>query len=166
MEKHIAISIPQNVIKLSKLFNEAGFDLFLIGGSVRDLILGKEPKDWDVCTNAVPNSVVTILQNAGIEYNLQGSHFGIVVARFDNEDIEVATFRSDDWSQLQGNNPRHNKVKVGVTMKEDSERRDFTINALYFDINKKEIIDFHHGIDDLKNKLLRCVGIAPERFSE
>lgn len=164
-KEFIAQQIPEDILKLSKLFKEHNFDLYLVGGCIRDLLLDKEPKDWDVCTNAVPQAITLMLEKAGINYNVQGAHFGIVVAKLE-QDIEVATFREDDHTQLQSDNIRHNAVKIGVTIEEDSKRRDFTINALYYDIENKKLLDFHRGVEDLNLGLIRCVGIPEERFKE
>lgn len=153
--------IPNSVNKLHEKFKNKGKDLFLVGGAVRDFIKGDTPKDFDLATNAMPNEVIEILKGT-YRSNEQGKSFGVVVAYTEDEPngMEIATFRSDI---SKGRNP---KVKLGVTIEEDVNRRDLTFNALFYDINKGEIIDLVGGVDDLKNGITRTVGDPMERFDE
>lgn len=153
--------LPSDIKTLSKLFTEDGVDLFLVGGCVRDAFLGKTPKDFDVATNAMPERVMNILRKAHITCQLQGEAFGVVVARM-SEDIEIATFRVD----LNNTDDRNTDVKLGVTIEEDVQRRDLTINALFMNLDTNEIIDLVGGIDDLNNGIIRTVGTPSMRFSE
>jgi len=162
-EIKLSNNLPKDIVILSDIFNKSGFDLFLCGGSIRDTFLNKIPKDFDVCTNILPDQVVLILEQNNIKFQLQGEAFGIVVAKM-NEDIEIATFRSDISANTGKNS--HDSVKFGVTIEDDAKRRDFTINALFFDINKSKIIDLVGGINDLNDGIIRTVGNPIDRFLE
>ncbi len=163
MEAEYAIrdSLPKDILLLADLFINAGFKLYLVGGSVRDSLLGQVPKDWDVCTDATPDKIVSILTLGGIVYQEQGAHFGVVVARME-EDVEIATFRTD----VSYSDNRHPEIKIGVSIDEDVKRRDFTINAMFYDIYANRIVDLVNGVRDLENRLVRCVGTAEDRFEE
>lgn len=161
-EKLLAV-LPDDIQLLSDLFTEKGFDLFLVGGCVRDAFLDKNPKDFDVATNALPEQVIEILTKANITNQLQGADFGVVVARM-SEDIEIATFRTDADSGTGSN--KETKVTVGVTIEDDVQRRDLTINALFMNLHTHEIIDLVGGIKDLNDGIIRTVGEATQRFKE
>jgi len=161
-EKLLAV-LPDDIQLLSDLFTEKGFDLFLVGGCVRDAFLDKNPKDFDVATNALPNQIIEILTKANITNQLQGADFGVVVARM-SEDIEIATFRTDADSGTGSN--KETKVTVGVTIEDDVLRRDLTINALFMNLHTHEIIDLVGGIKDLNDGVIRTVGEASQRFKE
>lgn len=155
--------LPLDIKILSQLFSDNGFKLFLVGGCVRDAFLNKNPKDFDVCTDASPEQIVSILKAGNITFQLQGEHFGVVVARM-SEDIEIATFRTD-ISQDTGSN-KDTIVKFGATIEEDVLRRDLTINALFLDLQTETIIDLVGGEQDLINGIIRAVGNPVERFAE
>jgi len=161
-QKLLAV-LPTDIITLSNIFFLNGFDLFLVGGCVRDAFLDKTPKDFDVATNALPEQIIEILTKSNIVNQLQGADFGIVVARM-SEDIEIATFRTDADSGTGSN--KETKVTVGVTIEEDVLRRDFKINALFMDLHTNEIIDLVGGIEDLNNGIISAVGDASQRFQE
>lgn len=156
-------SLPNDIKMLSNFFQLDGKKLYLVGGCIRDTFLGKAPKDFDVCTDALPESVMKILDKNKITYNLQGEHFAVVVAKMDDGDYEIATFRED--IQVEGDN-RHPEIRLGVTIQDDVKRRDFTINALFMDLQERNIIDLVGGINDLDNELIRCVGNPIDRFNE
>lgn len=155
--------LPEDIKKLSMIFQSNNFDIFLVGGCVRDTFLNKEAKDFDVCTNATPDQIKRILRLNKIEFNEQGAHFGVIVAKL-SEDVEIATFRSDK-SNDTGNN-QDTEVTFGVTLEEDLQRRDLTINAIALNLSTNEIVDTFNGIDDLKNEIVRTVGNADDRFKE
>lgn len=161
-EQRLISYLPNDIKILAKLFKEANFTIYLVGGCIRDTFLGKFPKDYDLCTNALPEDIINILKNSNIQYNLQGEHFAVVVAKME-DDYEIASFRSD--TKVEGSN-RHPEVKLGVTMADDCKRRDFTINALFMDLSNCDIIDLVGGINDLENKIVRCVGNPMDRFEE
>lgn len=153
--------LPKDIQILSELFNSAGFNLNLVGGCVRDAFLDKTPKDFDVCTNALPEQIIKILKNANIPFSEQGKAFGVIVSRM-TEDIEIASYRED----LNNTVDRNTDVKLGVTLEEDLSRRDLTINALTLNLSNNEIIDLFDGINDLNNGVIRTVGDPVQRFKE
>jgi|SaaInlV_165m_DNA_1040744.scaffolds.fasta_scaffold00683_15 tRNA nucleotidyltransferase/poly(A) polymerase len=153
--------IPDSVKDLHKLFQSSGKKLYLVGGSVRDFLTNDTPKDFDLATDALPDEVLEIVKGK-YRTNLQGKAFGVVVVYTDEipEGMEVATFREDI---SKGRNP---EVKLGVTIEDDVKRRDITYNALFYDLDKKEIIDLTGGKADLESGITRMVGEPIERFDE
>lgn len=153
--------IPKSVKELHKLFKDSNKKLYLVGGSVRDFTKGDDPKDFDLATDALPDEVLEIIGNK-YRTNLQGKAFGVVVVYTKEipEGMEIATFRSD---VSKGRNP---EVELGVTIEDDVLRRDTTYNALFYDLDKKEIIDLTGGLDDLNKGITRMVGDPHERFEE
>lgn len=155
--------MPNDIKQLSLLFQSEGYDLFLVGGCIRDTFLGQTPKDFDVCTNAMPNTVLRILKKEGITAQLQGEAFGVVVARM-SEDIEIATFRTDVSANTGRNSD--DSVILGVTIEDDVKRRDLTINALFMNLSTNTIIDLVGGVQDMLNGVIRTVGQPEQRFME
>ena len=153
--------IPQSVKDLHDLFSEQGKKLYLVGGSVRDFLTGDKPKDFDLATDALPDEVLEII---GDKYktNLQGKSFGVVVVytKDQPEGMEIATFRED---LTKGRNP---EVKLGATIEQDVQRRDIRYNALFYDLDNREIVDLTGGREDLEKGITRMVGNASERFEE
>ncbi len=96
-EDRLIESLPNDIKMLSNFFELDGKKLFLVGGCIRDTFLGKAPKDFDVCTDALPGSVIKILERNNIKYNVQGEHFAVVVAQMEDGDYEIATFREDNY---------------------------------------------------------------------
>lgn len=142
-----------------------GFQAYLVGGSVRDLLLHKAPKDFDVATNATPNEVKNLFRNGRII----GRRFKLVHILFHREIIEVATFRGNDAvDESQQTNERGMLVRDNVygTLDEDAWRRDFTINSLYYNIDDSSIIDFTGGVEDVQQKLIRMIGDPVTRYKE
>ncbi|MBU6500304.1 MAG: HD domain-containing protein [Patescibacteria group bacterium] len=167
--------IPKEVKRIGKRLNEAGYDAHLVGGCVRDLLLGREPKDWDITTNAKPEEVQKLFSSfAGATEDkpatVYENDFGTVGIKTESEDprlkvVEVTTYRIEG----KYTDKRHpDEIKFAKTVEEDLARRDFTINALALDVvgKKSEIIDSFEGQDDLKDKIIRTVGNSEERFSE
>ncbi len=159
------MTIPKEVKNIISKLQEAGFEAYIVGGCVRDFLLGIEPKDWDVTTNAKPTEIQKIFPDSFYENN-----FLTVTVRTGSknpalQDVEVTTFRSE----AKYSDKRHpDQVKFAKTLQEDLSRRDFTINAIAIDIKgtKKEIIDPFEGQDDLKNNIIKTVGNPDERFGE
>lgn len=153
--------IPQSVKDLHELFQSSGKKLYLVGGSVRDFLTGDKPKDFDLATDALPDEVLDIV---GDKYrtNLQGRSFGVIVVYTKEvpEGMEIATFRSD---VSKGRNP---EVKLGVTIEQDVLRRDLTYNSLFYDLDKRQIVDLVGGKEDLESGITRMVGDPIERFDE
>lgn len=162
-EIKLGANIPDDIKLLSSVFNQFSFDLFLVGGSVRDTFLNQIPKDFDVATNATPNQIQEILEKNNIKFQLQGVDFGVVVAKM-SEDIEIATFRTDQSND--SGEMKDIEVEFGCTIETDVKRRDITINGLFFNIENNTIIDLVGGINDLEDGIVRTIGNPDERFKE
>lgn len=137
----------------------AGFRSALVGGAVRDLLLGRTPSDFDLVTTARPEE----LQNIFPEAKLVGASFGVVIVRENGIDMEVATARSER-SYLDGRHPE--KISYTTDFSLDAQRRDFTVNAMMYDLERDELLDFNQGVDDLRCGILRTVGDPAARFNE
>ena len=155
-EAKLKLSIPSDIKKLYKLFKKNGKQLYVVGGAVRDAILGKSPKDFDLTTDAKPDEVLAIAKKGKFKSVEVGKQFGVVVVG----GHEIATFRKDI-----GKGRRPDAVDF-TDIKGDVKRRDLTINALFYDIGKGQIVDLVGGIADLKKKKIRTVGKAEDRFDE
>lgn len=141
-----------------RILREKGYEALLAGGCVRDFLLGKEPKDYDVATSATPQQVIALFPGA----LTVGAHFGVVIVRRDGHQIEVATFRTDG-SYKDGRRP---ESVTFSTAQEDAQRRDFTVNGLFRDPVENRIIDYVGGQADLEKRVLRAIGDADRRFAE
>lgn len=162
MEKRIKfkMDLPNDILVINKAFKENGFDLFVVGGAVRDAWLGIEPKDFDLATNAEPDTVERIMSEAKFRTLGTGKAFGVINVFTKDNEFEIATFRKDI-----GSGRRPDSVEF-TNIEGDVSRRDLTINALFFDIDSEEIVDLVGGIDDIDNKVIRTVGPARDRFGE
>lgn len=152
------IVLPEKVNRIITILQEHGYETYAVGGCVRDSILGRIPEDWDITTSALPEETKRIFArtfDTGIEH-------GTVTVLFEGERFEVTTYRIDGKYE----DSRHPKeVTFTRNLKEDLLRRDFTINAMAYN-DKNGLVDLFGGIEDLNNKIIRCVGNAKERFSE
>ena len=155
-ESKLKLSIPSDIRKLYKLFKKNRKQLFVVGGAVRDAILGKSPKDFDLATDAKPEEVEAIAKQGGFKTVDVGKSFGVVIVN----GHEIATFRKDI-----GKGRRPDAVDY-TDIKGDVQRRDLTINALFYDIGKGNIVDLVGGIADLKKKQIKTVGNPTARFDE
>ena len=152
------MEIPKKVEYIIEELDKNGFEAFAVGGCVRDTILGRNPQDWDVTTSASPMDVKRIFKRT-IDTGIQ---HGTVTVMLDKEGFEVTTYRIDGEYE----DSRHPKeVTFTTNLTEDLKRRDFTINAMAYN-PQSGIVDEFGGIDDLENKIIRCVGVAKERFTE
>lgn len=171
--------ISPAALKVLYKLNDAGFDAYLVGGGVRDLLIDLHPKDFDVATNAEPEQIAKVFRNSRII----GRRFRIVHVHFGREIIEVSTFRAQasESTKIQGNSLARNvkhldsahnqsgmilRDNVYGTIEEDALRRDFTVNALYYTVRGFTVHDFCHGMQDIQNRVLRIIGNAEQRYRE
>lgn len=149
--------IPKEVQLVLQGLKDAGFEAYIVGGSVRDFLLGKEPKDWDITTNARPEEIQKVFPQSFYE-----NKFLTVTVNVEDAQIEVTTYRLD----ATYSDKRHpDQVAYAKTLEDDVSRRDFTVNAIAMDANKK-IIDLFGGQKDLEAKIIRTVGDPQKRFEE
>jgi poly(A) polymerase len=157
--------ISKAALKVLYRLQRAGFSAYLVGGSVRDLLLGLYPKDFDVVTNAHPEQIKRLFNNSFII----GRRFKLVHVHLDQEIIEVATFRGDTQNtagRVQTKQGLLLRDNVYGTLEDDVWRRDFTVNALYYNIADFSVVDYTQGIEDLKHKYIRVIGDPEERYRE
>nr|WP_288119178.1 polynucleotide adenylyltransferase PcnB [Thiomonas sp.] len=177
-----ASRLPNSALTVVRTLQQAGFEAYIVGGAVRDLLLGLKPKDFDVATNATPEQVKPLFRRAF----LIGRRFRIVHVMFGREIIEVSTFRATleaqtsptvdgderNTHELAG---KHHAVdasgrvlrdNVWGPQDQDAARRDFTVNALYYDPTRDIVVDYHHGLRDLKARTLRMIGDPATRYRE
>jgi len=152
----LKLRIPNDIQKIHKLFKKNNKKLFIVGGAVRDAILGKSPKDFDLATDAKPDEVEKIAKKGKLKTIGVGKQFGVVIVG----GHEIATFRKDI-----GKGRRPSSVDY-TDIEGDVKRRDLTINALFYDMDRGEIVDLVGGVADLKKKKIRTVGNPAERFDE
>lgn len=155
---NVNINIPQNVKLIIDTLEDAGYEAFAVGGCVRDALMGRVPNDWDITTSATPMQVKELFRrtiDTGIKH-------GTVTIMLGKEGYEVTTYRIDG-DYMDGRHP--DKVIFTNNLIEDLKRRDFTINAMAYN-ERVGIVDAFDGINDLENKIIRCVGEATERFTE
>lgn len=156
------IPIPESLKQIIRIFSKNKKECFLVGGAVRDAIMGKAPKDYDICTNAHPDDVIKIMKEYPQFKLLEvGKQFGvIIIVDSSGEEFECATYRKDI-----GSGRRPDAVEF-TTIENDVLRRDLTINSLVYDPIRHEIVDYVGGIDDIKNNVVRTVGNPDQRFAE
>lgn len=156
-------SVPEEVKKVTAALRAGGFEAYLVGGCVRDLFLNRPPKDWDVTTDATPEQIQSLFPDSFYE-----NTYGTVGVKTSADDprlaiVEVTPYRRESgYSDMR----RPDTVQFGVSLSEDLARRDFTVNALALDDFKGQLIDPFDGEKDIKDKMVRAVGSAPERFHE
>ncbi|MEE9445459.1 MAG: polynucleotide adenylyltransferase PcnB, partial [Cocleimonas sp.] len=144
---------------------KAGYEAYLVGGGVRDLLLGKHPKDFDIATSATPEQIKQVLPSTRII----GRRFRLAHVHFGREYYEVATFRAPHDDSDKGQVGDHGRIindNVYGTVEEDARRRDFSINALFYDLDTGEILDFVDAMDDLKKRQLKMIGDPVTRYRE
>src|SRR3989344_8840428 len=158
----------ESVKKVADALTGAGFEPYLVGGCLRDLLVGRKPKDWDIATNATPKEIQKVFPDSVYE-----NTFGTVGVKTRSEDprmkiVEVTTFRTES----EYTDKRHpDKVAFAKTVEEDLARRDFTMNAIAFEVSSDKrraegLVDPHGGLQDLEKKLISAVGKAEDRFEE
>ena len=154
----LKLNIPEYVKKVVNTLNENGFEAFVVGGAVRDAMLGQNPDDWDVTTNAPAQKTKECFHrhfDTGIKH-------GTITVLMDKKPVEVTTYRIDGEYK---DNRRPESVAFTADIKEDLKRRDFTINSMAYN-DQVGLMDLYGGAEDLKNKIIRCVGDADTRFNE
>src|SRR5271167_1110252 len=154
--------IDPNVLKILYRLIAADYSGYLVGGGVRDLMMGRRPKDFDVATSAHPQQVRDLFRNS----RLIGRRFRLVHVFFGQQNIEVATFRRRAEDVAEGDDPMIRHDNTFGTPEEDAFRRDFTINALFYDPRSFEVIDYVGGVPDLHARLIRTVGDPEVRMRE
>lgn len=148
-------------IKIYNLLVENFPQTFFVGGMVRDFLLHRTIQDIDLATSARPEEVVKILDQAGIKHDDKGKTFGVIKALAGSREAEIATFRKDSYA-----NSRYPKIAFVTSAKIDSQRRDFSINSLYFSPKTSKILNFHKGQRDLEAKLVRFIGQPEKRIKQ
>ncbi|SEG11693.1 polynucleotide adenylyltransferase PcnB [Vibrio hangzhouensis] len=159
--------ISDNALKVLYRLNGAGFDAYLVGGGVRDLLLGEQPKDFDIATNATPEQIKKLFRNC----RLIGRRFRLAHIMFGRDIIEVATFRGHHQEQEKNVSQQSKegmllRDNVYGSIDEDAERRDFSINAMYYNIGDYSIHDYAGGVEDLEDRLIRLIGEPDVRYRE
>jgi len=152
------LTIPVNAEKILRVLENQGFEAFIVGGCVRDSILGRRPDDWDITTSARPEQVKALFRrtvDTGVKH-------GTVTVLMDKESYEVTTYRIDGEYE-DGRHPK--EVAFTASLEEDLKRRDFTINAMAYHPDRG-LVDLFHGMDDIRAEIIRCVGNPLERFGE
>ena len=156
--RDVRIRIPRSAAKVLNRLHELGYEACVVGGCVRDSLLGAMPQDWDITTSANPQQVRAAFErtiDTGIEH-------GTVTVRMDGESFEVTTYRIDG---KYADHRHPDEVRFTNSLEEDLKRRDFTINAMAYN-DRDGLIDLFHGREDLKDGIVRCVGNAGDRFTE
>jgi tRNA nucleotidyltransferase/poly(A) polymerase len=156
------VKMFDKAIKLIHVLAKHGYQAVYAGGCVRDMLMGNEPNDIDIATNAEPDAVEGIFKLNGYKTIPVGKQFGVIVVVVGGVEFEIATFRNDG-NYSDGRRP--DSVEFS-SIEEDCKRRDFTINGMYFDPIKKEVIDLVGGKEDLENKVIRFIGNADDRINE
>ncbi|MDE2286749.1 MAG: polynucleotide adenylyltransferase PcnB [Burkholderiales bacterium] len=174
--------ISRNAVRVTDTLQQAGYQAFIVGGAVRDLLLGVAPKDFDVATSATPEQVQRLFRRARII----GRRFQIVHVQFGNEIIEVSTFRAQvdaqDSEKIGAHRPKRGELdrkthvtdqsgrvlrdNVWGTQTDDAARRDFTVNAMYYDPATQTVHDYHHGWEDIRARVMRMIGDPTTRYRE
>ncbi|MFA7668365.1 MAG: polynucleotide adenylyltransferase PcnB [Burkholderiaceae bacterium] len=157
-------NVSRHAIKVCEVLHQHGYEAYIVGGAVRDLIVGLQPKDFDVATNATPEQIKPLFRRARII----GRRFRLVHVVFGPEIIETSTFRTASANGTE-HTDEHGRIlrdnEFG-THEDDAARRDFTLNALYYDPITEEVIDFHRGLSDLQKRIVRMIGDPETRYRE
>lgn len=157
------IAVPAWLQQLGQHFSTNRHQLYLVGGAVRNQLIGREVGEWDAATDARPDDIERLLRQFGArDIGTVGKRFGTITASFEGETLEITTYRSESYDEAS----RQPTVNFGHTIQEDLSRRDFTINAIACEVVTGKILDPYNGSSDAEQKLIRAVGRATERFSE
>jgi len=156
--------VPEEVSHVTKVLKDAGFEAFLVGGCVRDLFMGRKPKDWDITTNAIPDQMIPLFTKTFYE-NTFGT-VGVVQEGVSDETLKIIEITPYRIESVYSDHRRPDEVKFSKNILDDLKRRDFTINAIAYDVENGEIIDPFAGVSDLSKSIIKTVGSANERFLE
>lgn len=154
--------VSRHAVKVCEVLREHGYEAYIVGGAVRDLIIGLEPKDFDVATNATPEQIRPLFRRARII----GRRFRLVHVVFGQETIETSTFRAGESTKQTDEHGRILRDNEFGSLEDDAARRDFTLNALYYDPLTETVVDYFNGVRDLKHKQVRIIGEAETRYRE
>lgn len=160
--KFKVVDLPQGVQTIGNALNKNGFKAYVVGGAVRDYLLGRTPKDWDIATSAKPEDVMRIFEGMDFKIWPMGQKYGIVKVQVGTEDYDITTLRK----RISFEDGKSQVAEYSDSIEEDLAFRDLTINALAIDIQTGEIIDPHGGQEDLKNGIIRAIGDPDERLKE
>lgn len=158
-------AISGNALQVMRRLKSGGYQAYLVGGGIRDLLLGIAPKDFDVVTDAHPEQIKALFRNC----RLIGRRFRLAHVRLGRELVEVSTFRARHQPNNANQHIRQGRIiydNVYGTLEEDVWRRDFTVNALYYDISDASIIDYAGGVEDLRDRQMKLIGQAEQRYRE
>ena len=156
----IKIDVPEYVAGLATALIDNGYQAYIVGGAVRDSLIGRTPTDWDISSSATPEEVKKVFGDSAIP---TGERFGTLTVISGEQKVEVTTFRKES-SYSDGRRP--DKVNFSQDLRDDVSRRDFTVNALAYDICHMTVTDYFGGIRDLERGIVRAVGEPEERFKE
>lgn len=156
--------IPEEVSRVTRELKKAGFEAYLIGGCVRDLFIGKKPKDWDITTDAAPDQIIGLFNKTFYE-NDYGT-VGVVNERALDETLKIVEVTPYRTESTYSDKRRPDSVSFSKNLEDDLKRRDFTINAIAYDVEKEKTVDLYGGLGDLAKGLIRAVGNPEERFAE
>lgn len=156
--------IPKEVSRVTKTLENAGFEAYIVGGCVRDLLRGKAPKDWDATTNAKPEEIEKLFENTF--YNNDFGTVGVVNEDTKDESLKVVEVTPYRLESEYSDARRPDSVEFSDSLEHDLHRRDFTINAIAYSVSKGQIVDSFKGQEDIKDKIIRAVGDADVRFKE
>ncbi|MEK7202589.1 MAG: HD domain-containing protein [Patescibacteria group bacterium] len=157
-----SLRVPAWLDSLTKSFAESGHQLYLVGGAVRNELIGREVGEWDLATDAKPTESEQILRQKTKKIGLIGKRFGTITADLDGHQVEITTFRGESYEE----HSRQPTVEFGRSIDEDLSRRDFTVNAIAYDLRFQRLLDPHQGSADINDKVIRAVGDPSSRFRE
>lgn len=164
MTKIDKFNIPKEVSHVTEVLENAGFEAYIVGGCVRDLLIGKNPKDWDITTNAKPEKIEELFENTF--YNNDYGTVGVVNEKTEDQTLKVVEVTPYRLESEYSDARRPDSVEFSDSIEHDLHRRDFTINAIAYNESKGQLIDLYNGQKDIKDKIIRAVGDPDIRFRE
>jgi len=156
--------IPEEVSRVTEALKKGGFEAYLVGGCVRDLFMGRKPKDWDITTNATPEEIIPLFPKTF--YENEFGTVGVVNESVSDETLKIVEITPYRTESAYSDHRRPDRVEFSESIDDDLKRRDFTINAVAYDAETAELVDPFHGVADLARKLIKTVGDPKERFFE